>query len=99
MREYLLLIHSSIQPLSSVTNILFVFDFQKYVADFYISDFQSGLRAVVKAGYGAKVAPFVKETTVVDTAKENRESSPNFMSWLADRSLSSDDRVMRLKEG
>lgn len=72
---------------------------EKYVADFYISDFQSGLRAVVKAGYGAKVAPFVKETTVVDITKENRESSPSFVSWLADRSLSSDDRVMRLKEG
>ncbi|XP_071697029.1 uncharacterized membrane protein At1g16860-like [Rutidosis leptorrhynchoides] len=72
---------------------------EKYVADFYISDFQSGLRAVVKAGYGAKVAPFVKETTVVDITKENRESSPSFISWLADRSLSFDDRAMRLKEG
>ncbi|CAH1448227.1 unnamed protein product [Lactuca virosa] len=72
---------------------------EKYVADFYISDFQSGLRAVVKAGYGAKVAPFVKEATVVDITKENRESSPSFVSWLADRSLSCDDRVMRLKEG
>ncbi|XP_024988537.1 uncharacterized membrane protein At1g16860-like isoform X2 [Cynara cardunculus var. scolymus] len=71
----------------------------KYVADFYISDFQSGLRALVKAGYGAKVAPFVKETTVVDISKENRELSPTFLRWLADRSLSSDDRVMRLKEG
>lgn len=69
------------------------------MADFYISDFQSGLRAVVKAGYGAKVAPFVKEATVVDITKENRESSPSFVSWLADRSLSCDDRVMRLKEG
>ncbi|KAI3498971.1 hypothetical protein L1887_34760 [Cichorium endivia] len=72
---------------------------EKYVADFYISDFQSGLRALVKAGYGAKVAPFVKETTVVDITKQNRDLSPNFLSWLADRSLSSDDRVMRLKEG
>ncbi|XP_048326410.1 uncharacterized membrane protein At1g16860 isoform X2 [Ziziphus jujuba] len=71
----------------------------KYIADFYISDFQSGLRALVKAGYGAKVAPFVKASTVVDITKENRESSPSFLRWLADRSLSSDDRVMRLKEG
>lgn len=69
------------------------------MGDFYISDFQSGLRALVKAGYGAKVAPFIKETTVVDITKQNRELSPNFLSWLADRSLSSDDRVMRLKEG
>ncbi|XP_062088249.1 uncharacterized membrane protein At1g16860 [Humulus lupulus] len=72
---------------------------EKYVADFYISDFQSGLRALVKVGYGAKVAPFVKPATVVDITKENRELSPGFLSWLADRSLSSDDRVMRLKEG
>ncbi|XP_060185296.1 uncharacterized membrane protein At1g16860-like [Lycium barbarum] len=72
---------------------------EKYVGDFYISDFQSGLRALVKAGYGAKVAPFVKPTTVVDITGSNRELSPNFLRWLADRSLSSDERVMRLKEG
>ncbi|XP_076881570.1 putative membrane protein At1g16860 [Bidens hawaiensis] len=72
---------------------------EKYIADFYISDFQSGLRAVVKAGYGAKVAPFVKETTVIDITKEKLDSSPDFVTWLAERSLSHDDRVMRLKEG
>ncbi|PKI37403.1 hypothetical protein CRG98_042189 [Punica granatum] len=72
---------------------------EKYVADFYISDFQSGLRALVKAGYGAKVCPFVKPSTVVEVTKENRDLSPSFLRWLADRSLSSDDRVMRLKEG
>ncbi|KAG4142946.1 hypothetical protein ERO13_D06G158700v2 [Gossypium hirsutum] len=72
---------------------------EKYVADFYISDFQSGLRALVKAGYGAKVAPFVKPATAVDITKENRDLSPSFLSWLAERNLSSDDRIMRLKEG
>jgi len=72
---------------------------EKYVADFYISDFQSGLRALVKAGYGAKVAAFVKPTIMVDTTKENREPSSSFLRWLADRSLSSDDCRMRLKEG
>ncbi|XP_059309383.1 uncharacterized membrane protein At1g16860-like [Lycium ferocissimum] len=72
---------------------------EKHVADFYISDFQSGLRAMVKAGYGAKVVPFVKPTTAIDVTKSNRELSPNFLRWLADRSLSSDDRIMRLKEG
>ncbi|XP_038691283.1 uncharacterized membrane protein At1g16860-like isoform X2 [Tripterygium wilfordii] len=71
----------------------------KYVADFYISDFQSGLRALVKAGYGAKVAPFIKPATVVDVRKENRDLSPGFLQWLANRSLSNDDRMMRLKEG
>lgn len=72
---------------------------EKYVSDFYISDFQSGLRALVKAGYGAKVAPFVKPATVVNTTKGNRDLSPSFLSWLADRNLSNDDRIMRLKEG
>lgn len=69
------------------------------MADFYISDFQSGLRALVKAGYGAKVAPFVKPATVVDVTKENKELSPSFLRWLAERNLSTDDRTMRLKEG
>ncbi|XP_011000652.1 PREDICTED: uncharacterized membrane protein At1g16860-like isoform X2 [Populus euphratica] len=72
---------------------------EKFVADFYVSDFQSGLRALVKAGYGAKVAPFVKPATVVDVKKENKDMSPSFLRWLADRNLSSDDRIMRLKEG
>ncbi|BAT87520.1 hypothetical protein LR48_Vigan09g196100 [Vigna angularis] len=72
---------------------------EKYVADFYVSDFQSGLRALVKAGYSAKVAPFVEPNTVVDVTKDNKELSPNFLGWLADRKLSSDDRIMRLKEG
>ncbi|XP_071713889.1 uncharacterized membrane protein At1g16860-like [Rutidosis leptorrhynchoides] len=72
---------------------------EKYVADFYISDFQSGLRAMVKAGYGAKITPFVKETTVVDITKENKDSYPSFISWLADRKLSFNDSGMRLKEG
>ena len=69
------------------------------MADFYVSDFHSGLRALVKTGYGAKVAPLVETATVVDITKENKDLSPNFLRWLADRSLSSDDRVMRLKEG
>lgn len=72
---------------------------EKHVTDFYISDFQSGLRAMVKAGYGAKVAAFVKPATVVNVTKEKRELSPSFLRWLADRNLSSDDRIMRLKEG
>ncbi|XP_017188072.2 uncharacterized membrane protein At1g16860-like isoform X3 [Malus domestica] len=71
----------------------------KYVSDFYISDFQSGLRALVKAGHGAKVAPFVKPATVVNMTKENKELSPSFLRWLGERNLSTDDRVMRLKEG
>ncbi|KAD7117979.1 hypothetical protein E3N88_05247 [Mikania micrantha] len=69
---------------------------ETYVADFYISDFQSGLRAVVKAGYGAKVAPFVKQTTVINI-NNKEDSSPGFVSWLEERSLN--PSLMRLKEG
>lgn len=72
---------------------------QKYVADFYVSDFHSGLRALVKTGYGAKVSPLVEPSTVANVTKQKRELSPNFLQWLADRNLSSDDRIMRLKEG
>ena len=84
---------------SKIGNNVVTFNEQKYVADFYISDFQSGLRALVKAGYGAKVAPFVKPATAVEVTKENKDLSPSFLRWLADRSLSGDDRIMRLKEG
>nr|GFD09261.1 uncharacterized membrane protein At1g16860-like [Tanacetum cinerariifolium] len=66
---------------------------------FYTSEFQSRLKVVVKAGYGAKVAPFVKEKSMVEITKENRESSPSFVSCLVDCSSSCDDRVMRLQEG
>lgn len=53
----------------------------------------------MKAGNGAKVAPIVKTATVVNINKENKELSQDFLGWLADRKLSSDDRIMRLKEG
>ena len=72
---------------------------QRHVVDFYISDFQSGLRALVKTGYGARVTPYVDESAVVDINPSNKDLSPEFVRWLAERNLSSDDRVMRLKEG
>ncbi|KAK6942021.1 hypothetical protein RJ641_027398 [Dillenia turbinata] len=72
---------------------------ERHVVDFYISDFQSGLRALVKTGYGARVTPYVDESVVVDINQSNREMSPEFIRWLGERNLSSDDRVMRLKEG
>ncbi|THG13512.1 hypothetical protein TEA_012084 [Camellia sinensis var. sinensis] len=71
----------------------------RHVVDFYISDFQSGLRALVKTGYGAKVTPYVEESIIVDANPLNKDLSPQFLRWLAERNLSSDDRVMRLKEG
>ncbi|ONK69523.1 uncharacterized protein A4U43_C05F23880 [Asparagus officinalis] len=72
---------------------------ERHVVDFYISDFQSGLRALVKTGYGARVAPYVDESTVIDINPSNKDLSPHFIRWLGERNLSSDDRVMRLKEG
>ncbi|RZR86855.1 hypothetical protein BHM03_00014137 [Ensete ventricosum] len=72
---------------------------ERHVVDFYISDFQSGLRALVKAGYGSRVTPYVDESVVIDMSPNNKDSSPEFLRWLQERNLSSDDRVMRLKEG
>ncbi|KAK1269886.1 hypothetical protein QJS04_geneDACA013947 [Acorus gramineus] len=72
---------------------------ERHVVDFYISDFQSGLRALVKTGYGARVTPYVDESVVVDINQNNRDLSPEFLRWLRKRNLSSDDRVMRMKEG
>lgn len=67
--------------------------------DFYISDFQSGLRALVKTGYGARVTPYVDDSIVIDANPVNKDMSPEFIRWLGERNLSTDDRVMRLKEG
>ncbi|CAA6672169.1 unnamed protein product [Spirodela intermedia] len=72
---------------------------ERHVVDFYISDFQSGLRALVKTGYGARVTPYVDESITIDINPGNKGLSPNFLRWLAERNLSSDDRIMRMKEG
>lgn len=72
---------------------------QRHVVDFYISDFQSGLRALVKTGYGARVTPYVDDSIVIDVSTANKDMSPEFIRWLGERNLSVDDRVMRLKEG
>lgn len=72
---------------------------QKHAVDFYISDFQSGLRALVKAGYGARVIPYVDETIALEVDPVKKESSPELIQWLGERNLSVSDRLMRLKEG
>ncbi|EXB82934.1 hypothetical protein L484_003795 [Morus notabilis] len=72
---------------------------ERHVVDFYISDFQSGLRALVKTGYGARVTPYVDDSFVIDVNPGNEDLSPGFVRWLAERNLQSDDRTMRLKEG
>jgi hypothetical protein len=72
---------------------------QRHAVDFYISDFQSGLRALVRTGSGACVTPYVDESVVIDINPDNKDMSPEFLRWLRGRNLSSDDRIMRLKEG
>lgn len=72
---------------------------ERHVVDFYISDFQSGLRALVKTGYGASVTPYVDELIVADVDTSKREVSAEFLKWLRERNLSIDGHVMHLKEG
>lgn len=69
------------------------------MVDFYISDFQSGLRALVKTGSGAKVTPLVDDSVVIDFKPGSEQASPDFVRWLGQKNLSNDERVMRLKEG
>ncbi|CAN8233804.1 unnamed protein product [Cochlearia groenlandica] len=74
---------------------------ERHVVDFYISDFQSGLRALVKTGNGAKVTPLVDDSVVIDfnPRSEQSSSSPDFVRWLGQKNIPSDEQVMRLKEG
>ncbi|KAM7257437.1 hypothetical protein ACFE04_013178 [Oxalis oulophora] len=72
---------------------------ERRAVDFYISDFQSGLRALVKTGCGAKMTSYVDDSVVIDMDPANEKLSPEFIRWLGERNLSSDDRLMRLKEG
>ncbi|KAK8969607.1 hypothetical protein KSP40_PGU001731 [Platanthera guangdongensis] len=72
---------------------------ETHAVDFYISDFQSGLRALVKTGYGASVTPYVDESFVTDIDTSNKDMSAEFLIWLRQKNLSVDGREMRLKEG
>ena len=51
------------------------------------------------SGYGARVTPYVDDSIVIDVNPDNKDMSPEFLRWLRERNLSSDDRLMRLKEG
>lgn len=72
---------------------------ERRVVDFYISDFQSGLRALVKTGHGARVTPYVDDSVLINVNPTKEELSPEFIRWLGERNLSSDDRITRLEEG
>ncbi|KAE9616336.1 hypothetical protein Lalb_Chr04g0264611 [Lupinus albus] len=72
---------------------------ERRVVDFYISDFQSGLRALVKAGHGAKMTTYVDEEVILQVNPTKEELSPEFLRWVGERNLSSDGRIMHLEEG
>lgn len=80
-------------------NIIRGFWFQRHVVDFYISDLQSGLRALVKAGFGARLTPHVMESSVLDVNTKSKDLPTEFLHWLSDRNLCTGERPMRLKEG
>lgn len=46
-----------------------------YAVDFYISDFQSGQRALVRKGYGTRVTSYVDESVVTDINPDNKDMS------------------------
>jgi len=73
--------------------------FQRYAVEFYLSDCETGLRVLVKAGHNAHVIPDVEENTVLDINAKLTSLPIDFLNWLNDRNLSADDRIMRLKEG
>ncbi|XP_024529916.1 uncharacterized membrane protein At1g16860 [Selaginella moellendorffii] len=72
---------------------------ERHIVDFYISDFNSGFRALVKAGYSARVSPYVEESKIVEVPAGNHSVPSDFTQWLTERNLSRDDRRMRLTEG
>ncbi|KAJ9139567.1 hypothetical protein P3X46_030292 [Hevea brasiliensis] len=72
---------------------------ERHVVDSYISDFQSGLRALVKTGSGTRVTPFVDDSFVIEINAEKKDLSPEFVRWLGHKNLSGDDRLMQLEEG
>lgn len=69
------------------------------MADFYISDSRRGIRALVKAGHGTKIASFVKPTNKIEINKANKDGHPMFNEWLENCGLSFDNRKMRVEEG
>jgi hypothetical protein len=72
---------------------------ERYAVEFYLSDCETGLRVLVKAGHNAHVIPDVEENTVLDINAKLTSLPIDFLNWLNDRNLSADDRIMRLKEG
>ncbi|KAJ4810501.1 Ubiquitin-specific protease family C19-related protein [Rhynchospora pubera] len=70
----------------------------RHLANFYISDKNTGTRYLVRAGESARVAPFVKSKTT-EINKDEGQLSPDFLCWLEENNLSSNSQKLRIKEG
>ena len=68
------------------------------MANFYISDRNSGKRFYVRAGEGAKITPMIKLRTISFDGDGNGASSLNLKNWMATNGLCCDG-VVRAKEG
>ncbi|KAL0904582.1 hypothetical protein M5K25_026709 [Dendrobium thyrsiflorum] len=85
-------VQAALEVASTSTNLL-------YVADFYVSDLNSGTRVLVRAGNGAKVVSFVKPATTLHVSIKNIEQFPSLLRWLQNHSIPTDDLEMRFEEG
>lgn len=72
---------------------------ERFATDFYITDAKSGMRTMVKAGYGTKVTPLIGENILVNTTRKTRVLSSYLRKWLVERNLSPEARLLRLEEG
>jgi len=45
------------------------------------------------------VTPYVDDSLVIDVNPGTEDLSPEFIKWLGERNLSSDDHIMQMKEG
>ncbi|KAK4339438.1 hypothetical protein RND71_040900 [Anisodus tanguticus] len=72
---------------------------ERLSTDFYISDKNSGIRALVKAGPDSRVIPLITESRLVTTTKNCKVLASHLRKWLRDRNLSSEARLLRLEEG
>jgi hypothetical protein len=70
---------------------------QERVANFYISDRNSGKRFYVRAGEGAKITPMTKLKTI-NFDGDGNGVSVNLKNWMASNDLSCNGAV-RFKEG
>ncbi|ONK72715.1 uncharacterized protein A4U43_C04F22380 [Asparagus officinalis] len=77
-------------------NLIYV---ERCIADFYITDIRSGARVLVKVSSDSKISPLVTESLIVKTSSRKKELSSTLKKWLEERHLSSESRLLCLKEG